>query len=244
MRFILDLIENNDIVSVDEEVRLAMYKIIKSRLNTKDREILNIFEEEGEDPTGTLEDPLLQPPEMVSKEYFFKRYNFGDHEIILKKIGIGQNAPTISYIDGERYEVFTTARQAEKETQRYIKDGSFDKANQKKQADDDAAAAAKEDEKNAEETAAKEEELNKELEHEKITESFQSIVDSERPNIITFSNGEEKVITVMEATDALEILNLLNNQNGIKFLRRISDSVTSYQDTMDFFLDRIRKGIY
>tara|TARA_S200002703_G_scaffold51199_1_gene44506 strand:- start:865 stop:1602 length:738 start_codon:yes stop_codon:yes gene_type:complete len=245
MRFLLDLIESDDITALDDAVRLAMCEIVKSKFEKRDAEILNIFEQEAaEDPTGTIEDPLLQPPEMVSKEYFFKRYRFGDHEIILKKVGMGQNAPTVSYIDGERYEVFTTARQAEKETQRYIKDGSFDKANQKKQADDDAAAKAKEDEENAADAAAKEEELKQETEHEKITESFQSIVDSDRPNIITFNDGDEKVITVTEAYHALEILKLLNNENGIKFLRSLSDSVTSYQDTMDFFLDRIRKGIY
>ena len=256
MRFLLDLVENDDITALDDAVRLAMCEIVKSKFDKRDAEILNIFEQEAaEDPTGTIEDPLLQPPDLVSKEYFFKRYRFGDHEIILKKVGMGQNAPTVSYIDGERYEVFTTARQAEKETQRYIKDGSFDKANQKKQADADAAAKAKEDEENAAakakedekiaaDAAAKEEELKQEAEHEKITESFQSIVDSDRPNIITFNNGDEKVVTVTEATHAMEILNLLNNQNGIKFLRRISDSVTSYQNTMDFFLDRIRKGIY
>ena len=70
------------------------------------------------------------------------------------------------------------------------------------------------------------------------------MVSSERPNILTFNSGEEKVITVSEAHDALEILKLLNNENGINFLQRLSHSITSYQDTMDFFLDKVRKGIY
>ena len=170
----------------------------------------------------------------------------------MKKIGMGQNAPTVTYINGQRYEIFTTAKQAEKETQRYIKDGSYEKAvkaaedqeaAQAKAAEDEenAAAKAKEDEKTAADAAAKEEELKQEEEHEKITESFQSIVDSDRPNIITFNNGDEKVVTVTEATQAMEILNLLNNQNGIEFLRRISDSVTSYQNTMDFFSTKLEK---
>ena len=238
MRFLLDLIENDDITALDDAVRLAICEIVKSKFDKRDTGILNIFEQEAaEDPTGTIEDHFFNLGEIVSKKYFFKRYRFGDHEIILKKIGMGQNAPTVSYIDGQRYELFTTARQAEKETQRYIKDGSYDKA--MKAAEDQQAAQAKaaEDEENA----AKEEELKQETEHEKITESLQSSRRHRIASIITFNDGDEKVITVTEATHALEILNLLNNQNGIKFLRRLSDSVSSYQDTMDFFSTELEK---
>ena len=92
--------------------------------------------------------------------------------------------------------------------------------------------------------AGEDEKTKQEDDHEKITESFNSILFSDRPSIITFSNGDEKVITVSEAYDALEILKLLNNENGINFLQRLSHSITSYQDTMDFFLDKVRKGIY
>ena len=223
MRSLIDFIENDQVDEIQNIIESRLSELVIKNFDAASPHVFNIFEQEGsapEDPKGTIEDPLLQPSDIVSKEYFFKRFSYGDHEILMKKVGMGQNAPTVTYIDGERYEVFTTAKQAEKETIRYIKDGSFDKANAEKK--------AKEDQAN----------------HEKITESLQQVADTGRPSIFTMSNGEEMIITLSEATHALEILNLLNNQNGIKFLRRLSDSVSSYQDTMDFFLDRIRKGIY
>jgi len=258
MRLLIDLIESNEIKESKILLESMISDVVKSKFKNAESSMLNIFEQEGggeEDPQGTIEDPLLQPGSVVSKEYFFKRFSYGEHEILMKKVGMGQNAPTVTYIDGERYEVFTTSKQAEKETIRYIKDGSFAKANDEKKAKADADAKAKEDEENAAakakedeataaDDAAKEEEARQEAEHEKITESFKTILDSDRPNIITFKNGEEKVITVSEAYEAMEILKLLNNMNGIKFLQRLSDSITSYHATMDFFLDKVRKGIY
>ncbi len=259
MRFLIDLIENDQVTEGKVLVESMISDVVKSKFKQKGSSVFNIFEDAGIDAAketdGTMEDPLLQPPEMMQKEYFFKRYTFEGHEIVMKKIGMGQNAPTVTYINGQRYEIFTTAKQAEKETQRYIKDGSYEKAVKEKEDKATADAQAKEDEANAakkeeEDKATSEaeaeaaEEQRLEDEHEKITESFRSIVDSDRPSILTLNSGEEKIITVTEAYDALEILKLLNNENGIKFLNRLSDSITSYQDTMDFFLDKVRKGIY
>ena len=237
MRFLIDLIENNDKKESKVLIESMISDVVTSKFSERRSSILNIFEQEdaGGSVEGTLEDPLLQPSAIVSKEYFFKRYNYDGKEIVMKKVGMGQNAPTVTYIDGTRYEIFTTAKQAEKETQRYIKDGSYDKAIKALEDQEAAQAKAAEDEANA---AAQEEEP------EKITDSFEYVVSSERPSILTFNNGEEKVITVSEAHDALEILKLLNNENGINFLQRLSHSINSYQDTMDFFLDKVRKGIY
>ena len=256
MRFLIDLIENNDKKESKVLIESMISDVVASEFAKRSSSVLNIFEEEGTEGSveGTLEDPLLQPSAIVSKEYFFKRYNYDGKEIVMKKVGMGQNAPTVTYIDGTRYEIFTTAKQAEKETQRYIKDGSYDKAikaiedqeaAQAKATEDEANAAAKEEEDKAtaEKQSVEDEEKKKEEDHEKITDSFEYVVSSERPTIITFDSGEEKVITVSEATDALEILKLLNNENGIKFLNRLSHSKTSYLETLDFFLDKIRKGV-
>tara|TARA_B100001094_G_scaffold55387_1_gene50931 strand:- start:28 stop:801 length:774 start_codon:yes stop_codon:yes gene_type:complete len=256
MRFLIDLIENNDKKESKVLIESMISDVVTSKFSERRSSILNIFEEEGaaEDPEGTIDDPLLQPGSIVSKEYFFKRFSYGDHEILMKKVGMGQNAPTVTYIDGERYEVFTTSKQAEKETIRYIKDGSFEKVSAEKKSKEDAAAKAKEDEANAaakeeedkataETQAVEDEKKEQEENHEKITDSFEYVVSSDRPSILTFNSGEEKVITVSEATDALEILKLLNNENGIEFLNRLSHSKTSYLETIDFFLDKIRKGV-
>ena len=237
MRFLIDLIENDDKKESKVLIESMLSDVVNSKFVKRRSSILNIFEEEGEatpeDIEGTLDDPMLDPN--FSREYFFKRFKYEGKEIVLKRLGLGQNAPTITYINKERYEIFSTPKQAEKETIRYIKDGSFDEAMKEKEDKIAAADAAKKEE----EDKKKQEEENQ----EKITEQFNTIVSTNRPNILTFNTGEEKVITVSEATDALEILKLLNNENGTKFLEKLSSSITAYQETMDFFLDRIRKGI-
>ena len=235
MRFLIDLIENNDKKESKVLIESMISDVVSSKFAKRRSSVLNIFEEEeGTGVEGTLEDPLLQPSAIVSKEYFFKRYNYDGKEIVMKKVGMGQNAPTVTYIDGTRYEIFTTAKQAEKETQRYIKDGSYDKAIKALEDQQAAQAEAEAEEANA---------ATQEEEPERITDSFKYVVSSERPSILTFDSGEEKVITVSEAIDALEILKLLNNENGIEFLNRLSHSKTSYLETLDFFLDKVRKGV-
>jgi len=237
MRFLIDLIENNDKREGKVLLESMISDVVNSKFAKRRSSILNIFEAEGEatpeDIEGTLDDPMLDPN--FSREYFFKRFKYEGKEIVLKRLGLGQNAPTITYINKERYEIFSTPKQAEKETIRYIKDGSFDEAMKEKEDKIAAADAAKKEE----EDKKKQEEENQ----EKITEQFNAIVSSERPNILTFTTGEERVITVSEATDALEILKLLNNENGIEFLNRLSHSKTSYLETLDFFLDKVRKGV-
>jgi len=237
MRFLIDLIENNDKKESKVLIESMISDVVNSKFAKRSSSIVNIFEEEGEatpeDIEGTLDDPMLDPN--FSREYFFKRFKYEGKEIVLKRLGLGQNAPTITYIDKERYEIFSTPKQAEKETIRYIKDGSFDEAMKEKE---DKIAAVDADKKEEEDKKKKEEENQ-----EKITDSFEYVVSSERPSILTFNSGEEKVITVSEATDALEILKLLNNENGIEFLNRLSHSKTSYLETLDFFLDKVRKGV-
>ncbi len=237
MRFLIDLIENNDKKESKVLIESMISDVVTSKFTKRRSSILNIFEEEGEatpeDIEGTLDDPMLDPN--FSREYFFKRFKYEGKEIVLKRLGLGQNAPTITYIDKERYEIFSTPKQAEKETIRYIKDGSFDEAMKEKE---DKIAAVDAGKKEEEDKKKKEEENQ-----EKITDSFEYVVSSERPSILTFSSGEERVITVSEATDALEILKLLNNENGIEFLNRLSHSKTSYLETLDFFLDKVRKGV-
>ena len=44
MRFLLDLIENDDITALDDAIRLAMCEIVKSKFDKRDAEILNIFD--------------------------------------------------------------------------------------------------------------------------------------------------------------------------------------------------------
>ena len=135
MRFLIDLIENNDKREGKVLLESMISDVVNSKFAKRRSSILNIFEAEGEatpeDIEGTLDDPMLDPN--FSREYFFKRFKYEGKEIVLKRLGLGQNAPTITYINKERYEIFSTPKQAEKETIRYIKDGSFDEAMKEKE---------------------------------------------------------------------------------------------------------------
>ena len=106
MRFLIDLIENNDKKESKVLIESMISDVVNSKFAKRSSSIVNIFEEEGEatpeDIEGTLDDPMLDPN--FSREYFFKRFKYEGKEIVLKRLGLGQNAPTITYIDKERYE--------------------------------------------------------------------------------------------------------------------------------------------
>ena len=264
MRLLVDLVENNEL----EEGKILIHEMLRGIVMERFKDISSKFllDEQGaaaggggsqqppdpDEVAGTLEDPLIDPN--MSREYFFKRFKHGNYEIILKKLGLGQNAPTVSYIDGVRYEVFTTPLQAEKETIRYIEDGSYEKALDKKKKEKEEKA--KEAEKaeaakkppapapkpNAEETP-KEEPEDKKKETNESLKIMSEVLLYGRPMVIDFNNGDSRVITIEEAKNALEIYDLLNNENRVKFVERLNSGEEIYLEMLDFLMDRVRKGI-
>ena len=242
MRLLLDLIESNDISAVERCIHSRLAEICES--NFKSIQSKMIFEESAanlpspDEVVGTIEDPLVDPN--FSKEYFYSREKFGKYEITLKKLGLGQGAPVVSYIDNDRYEVFVTTKQAEKETKRYIKDGSYEKmkalkekAKKEKEAKEAAANAPKPAAPKPEEPEVKKESV----------EMFRRVAESGTPDVFTFEDGSERVIVDSEAKNIIEIYDSLNTNNQMSFENRLNSSEDDYLSMMDFFLDRIRKGI-
>lgn len=226
------------------------------------KRFLELINEQGgevPDPStvaGTLEDPIIDPT--FDREVFFKRFtvkNGGkNREIILKRVGFGPNAPSISYIDGIRYEIFTTPQQAERETLRALKDGSFDETQKKKkeksaadaQAGGDAGKEGGDKEKKPPQpppAMPKEELYSKPRKVKECVETLASVVKDRSPKILSFSNGDERLIPLEEAINALEMMKLLDIDNRQKFMDILTRSEKEYCEMMDFLLDRIRKGV-
>lgn len=249
MQKLLELAENGDVDGFRKEFNSVISNVVISKVNQRTKTIA----EQGEAPpdpaavAGTLEDPMIDPN--FDKEVFYKRYPVGKREVVIKRVGSGPNAPAISYVDGIRYEVFVTPQQAEKETKRAIEDGSFDRIQKEKEkkAKEAAAAAAKDAPSDSEEKPkpppAKESKKTKEELNEESLGFFASIIKDRQEKRFMFDTGEEKIITIDEAADTLEMLKQLNNMNQSRFIQQMRSGLTQYQDMMDFLLDRIRKGV-
>lgn len=246
MRLLIDLVENKEFQEMEKFVHSRLAEICASKFKSIQSSM--IFEESAanlpspDEVVGTIEDPLVDPN--FSKEYFYSREKFGDYEITLKKLGLGQGAPVVSYINGDRYEVFVTTKQAEKETKRFIKDGSYEKMKAKKeqqkkeQAEQEAAAKAP-----APKPAAPPKEEEEPKVKKESVELLRQVASSGVPEILTFNDGSERVIVDFEAKNLIEIYDSLNKDNQSSFENRLQNSEDDYLSMMDFFLDRIRKGI-
>jgi len=264
MRLLVDLVENNEL----EEGKILIHEMLRGIVMERFKDISSKFllDEQGagggqqppdpDDVAGTLEDPLIDPN--MSREYFFKRFTHTEHEIILKKLGLGQNAPTVSYINGVRYELFTTPLQAEKETIRYIEDGSYEKELEKKKKEKEekekqaeaqqkkppVPAQPKPQKQQAPQQQPQEKPVEKkELPTNESLQIMSEVLLSGRPMVIDFSNGDSRVITIEEAKNALEIYDLLNNENKARFVERLHSGQEIYLEMLDFLMDRVRKGI-
>jgi len=237
MKRLLELAENNNIDGFKKEFNGIVSEILKNRLNQRAKTMSE--ESDVPDPAavaGTLEDPVIDPN--FDKEVFYKRYSVGKREVIIKRVGSGPNSPAISYIDGIRYEVFVTPQKAEKETQRAIQDGSFDKMQKEKEkrAKEIAALQTKNDKESA--STPKEEEIK-----ETTLDFLASIVKDREEKCLVFESGEQKNISINEAVQVLEMLKDLNNVNKSRFVYHMQSGLKQYEEMMNFLLDRIRKGV-
>jgi len=248
MQKLLELAENGDIEGFKKE----FHSVISGIMSSKIKERTETISEEGAevpDPSavaGTLEDPIIDPN--FDKEVFYKRYSVGDKEVIIKRVGSGPNAPAISYIDGIRYEVFVTPQQAEKESERAIEDGSFEKIqNEKEKKAKEAAASAEEKDAKPTPPPAPPETEKEEDDEEEVKEAtlnlLASIVKEREEKSLVFESGEEKNISIKEAAEILEMVKDLNNVNQTRFITQMRSGLTQYKDMMEFLLDRIRKGV-
>lgn len=239
MSSILNLVEDKDFSEFKMQIRSALFDILDKKL----AERAGVLSEEGADVpdpaavAGTLEDPLIS--QGFEKEYFFKRLMLKDsknkeREILIKRVGLGQNAPSIAYIDGIRYEVFMTPQQAERESIRALDDGSFDLIQKKKEEKKKAAAAE------AGGGAAPAAEM---ITHTESLDFLASIVKDRQPKQLIFENGDTKNISIKEAVGILEMIKLLNKENRERFLQQMSSDPDAYYNMMNFLLDRIRKGV-
>jgi len=251
MRDILEFIETDNIKSLKLVVEAELSRIALDRIQSLKEE-----EQSAEDVIGTVDDPTLSPD--FEKEFFLKRFDVKGNTVILKKLGLGSSAPVISYINDERWEIFTTPNQAERETTNYINDGSYDKKvkeveEKKKQIEAQKKAEEEAKQQKEEPPAEESKEEPKEEPKEEVKESrynsltsideIRQVSESTRPTLFRFRSGEDRVMTCQEASDIVEIYDLLNKENKSKFISRLESSEEGYQKMMTFFKDRMVKGI-
>lgn len=251
MRSLIDLIEQG----MNDEATIVVESVISERslshVTETQKRLNNLNEEEQEksadDAVGTMDDPVLDPE--FSKEYFYKRFKYDEeHEILLKRLGLGPSSPIVSYINGIRYEIFTTSKQAEKETIKYIKDGSFKKQEDKKEELKKEKAEAQQAalDQQAQQKQTPEDQDNIKDQKKSTNEVFdviQRVVDQNIPAVVEFRDGTDRTIVVDEAKEMMEVFSLLNMSNQEDFLNRISETEHSYKEVLNVLLDRIRKGV-
>lgn len=247
MRDILEFIEKDNISDLKIIIEAELSRIALDKIQSLVEE-----DQSPEDITGTIDDPTLSPD--FEKEFFLKRFEVKGNTVILKKLGLGSSAPVTSYINDERWEIFTTPNQAERETTNYINDGSYDKKMKEKEEKKKEIEAQKKAEEEAKQQKQEppagepKEEPKKEVKESTDTplisiEEIRQVSESSRPNIFRFRNGEECVMTCQEASDVVEIHDMLNKENKSKFISRLESSEDGYQNMMTFFRNRMVKGI-
>lgn len=237
MKDIVEFIENDNIDAFKLVIEAELSRITMEQIQSLAEEDKSV-----EDIIGTTDDPALSPD--YEKEYFLKRLDVKGNNVVLKKLGLGSSAPVSTYINDQRYEIFTTPDQAERETKKYIEDGSYDKK------------VKEQEEKKKQLEAQKKEEESKKQESEEPKEVKESddlplmgideirlLQDTERPALFRFRNGEERIMTAEEASRVLEIYDLLNIENKSRFASTLENNQKDYQKMMSFFLNNMTKGI-
>jgi hypothetical protein len=245
MKDILEYIENDNLRGLRTVVEAELSRIALERIQSLAEE----DQPSASDVAGTIDDPTLSPD--FEKEFFLKRFEVNGNTVILKKLGLGSSAPVTSYINDERWEIFTTVNQAERETTNFINDGSYDKKVKEKEEKKKELEAQKKAEEEAKQQPK--EEPVEEPKEEPVKESadiptiridrLRTISESKRPCVMRFRSGEDRVITAEEASNVVEIYDVLNKENQSKFDLRLKEDEEGYQKMINFFKDRMIKGI-
>ena len=126
---IIDFVASGDITRFKECFVSMVSERIVDKIQDRRVEIMcSMHEEEesgdadaeaGPQIDGGEDDSILADPSM-SKEFFVKRVDYGGHEIVLKKLGLGATKPIVVHVDGKRWELFPGPKMAEKEAKKYI----------------------------------------------------------------------------------------------------------------------------
>lgn len=109
------------------EMAKRMEEAIEERKSLRSKSIL---EGTPEQMKADTERELLHVDPTMAKEFFLFDIDYKGHTITVKSLGTGIGKPLISYIDGERFEIFTdkeiAVRESKSAIDRMIKKGIKD----------------------------------------------------------------------------------------------------------------------
>jgi acyl dehydratase len=123
IRDMVDCLENDD----RESFRKILFKEVTNRIENRleqkkskiSREII-VSEMAPKAPSAGGDEEALHVDPNMAKEFFLFDIEYKGHTITVKSLGTGIGKPLVSYIDGDRFEIFTDKEIAEKESKSAI----------------------------------------------------------------------------------------------------------------------------
>jgi hypothetical protein len=119
IRDMVDCLENDDRESFRKILFKEVTNRIENRLEQKKTEIsreIIVSEMAPKAPSGGEDEEALHVDPNMAKEFFLFDIEYKGHTITVKSLGTGIGKPLVSYIDGERFEIFTDKEIAERES--------------------------------------------------------------------------------------------------------------------------------
>lgn len=126
---LMDQLEQGDFDSFKKSLLLLVSEKIEERLQEKKSDIARgVLEAINPDSTkadaerikADAETQALYVDPMMAKEFFLFDVEYKGHTITIKSLGTGIGKPLVSYIDGQRFEIFTDKGVATKESKQAI----------------------------------------------------------------------------------------------------------------------------
>jgi hypothetical protein len=123
IRDMVDCLENDDRESFRKILFKEVTNRIENRLEQKKSEIsreIIVSEMAPKAPSAGGDEEALHVDPNMAKEFFLFDIEYKGHTITVKSLGTGIGKPLVSYIDGDRFEIFTDKEIAEKESKSAI----------------------------------------------------------------------------------------------------------------------------
>jgi hypothetical protein len=120
-RNLIDNLVDGNFDSFKNKLFLVVSEKLQVALGEKKLSVSNkILEAQADAAAAEAEKQALFVDPMMAKEFFLLDMEYKGHTITIKSLGTGIGKPLVSYIDGEKFEIFTDKEIAVKESKQAI----------------------------------------------------------------------------------------------------------------------------